>query len=110
MPRTTRSQSRPSPTPPSPRIAALTDLSTAATDKFTQQLLQRARTDPGIVVTQSQGDCDVRSTHCQIVLMDPNTPAQVQVYPPPQVIGDLLLVMGEILRLRPEFSRDRRRR
>ena len=77
--------------------SALVDLNKTITAKYTDFLSQRA-TDLHFAVKGKDGECELGSVRCRIVLVNPTdtSPTQVLVFPPDPLLGNLVAVMGDI--------------
>jgi hypothetical protein len=76
--------------------SALADLNKTATAQYMEFLSQRARTDLHLAVMARDGECDLTSTRCRIVLKDPNDPSKDQLFPPDPLLENMVVLMGDI--------------
>jgi hypothetical protein len=74
----------------------LADLNKTTTAQYTNFLSQRARTDLHLAVKAKGDECELGSTRCRIVLIDPNDPSKEQLFPPDPLLGNMVVVMAEI--------------
>ncbi len=76
--------------------SALADLNKIATAEYTEFLSQRARTNLHRTVKGKDGECEVGSARCRIVLVDPEDLSKEQLFPPEPLLGNMVAVMGEV--------------
>jgi hypothetical protein len=76
--------------------AALNGLNKVATDEYAEFLSRRAVANLELAVKARDGECELTSKRCRIVLQDPDTPDEARTYPPDPFLDNMVAVMAEI--------------
>ncbi len=75
---------------------ALVGLNQTVTKQYEAYLEQQARTDPGLAVKAGQNECELGSTRCRVVIVDPTAEDGEQPFPPEPLLNNMVAVMGDI--------------
>jgi hypothetical protein len=76
--------------------SALSDLNKTVTAEYTALLSQRARTNLKQAVKAKDGECQLGSARCRIVLVDPEDGKKEELFPPEPLLGNMVAVMGDV--------------
>lgn len=75
---------------------ALVGLNQIVTEQYKAYLEQQARTDLGLAVKAGQNECELGSTRCRVVIVDPTAEGGEQPFPPDPLLNNMVTVMGDI--------------